>query len=608
VRICPECNLETEAEACPKDGFVTVDKAEFERARVDPYLNQTIDGKYRIEGLLGSGGFGAVYRARHVDTGGHIAVKILRNDLTGDQTAIKRFYLEAQNTHKLHHPNTVRMTDFGRLEDGALYIVMEFVRGRNLGALLKTTPRLPLNRCIRIISQILKSLGEAHQHNLIHRDIKPENIMLVDEYGEKDFVKVLDFGIAKSLETSGAQTQGLVGTPHYMAPEQWLSIPPDSRTDIYAVGCLFYQMLAGCMPFATQAQESALAGVMWSHVHGDRIPLSESCPGEFSPALDDLLMAMLAKDPDGRPKNAMDVLQKLDALRLPPEGDIAMGGVDPRVQALIEGETLQGDGPIDQESTQGDPNILGNEAPVLSEDFVGDLQSSPSGTASTGNWWRWTLLVAAISVAAGLAIDGLNLGEPAKRVLHRSETSTEQPPRIKKARNSNTASTTTTEMPETKKGKTVGPPPDGGLPSKTASITDAARPAMADAGSAKPTAKAASANLVHWRVRSQPSNAHVTIVEMNQHIGRTPIDSAIKEQVLKRLKQRTLSLRFRRSGRKDVTWQIQQEDIAEGRLSLNVTLPVYRRIRRKVAPAKPTPSRPKRALPTLRTESGQPTK
>ena len=143
VRICPECNAELEAEVCPKDGRRTVDAAVFKREQTDPYLEVTVDGKYRIETRLGQGGFGAVYRAQHVDTGGDVAIKILKRELADDETVVKRFYLEAQNTHKLHHPNTVRLNDFGHMEGGALYTVMEYVRGRTLASVLDQEGALP---------------------------------------------------------------------------------------------------------------------------------------------------------------------------------------------------------------------------------------------------------------------------------------------------------------------------------------------------------------------------------------------------------------------------------------------------------------------------------
>ena len=158
-------------------------------------IGRRIAGKYEVTEELGSGGFGAVYKAQHVQTGGYFAVKILWPHLAQEEHVVERFELEARNTSRLHHSNTVRVVDYGWEDDGTLFLVMEFIAGRPLTRLIREQAPLPLSRALRIVRQVLRSLGEAHAHDIVHRDIKPDNIMLIDKFGECDFVKVVDFGI-----------------------------------------------------------------------------------------------------------------------------------------------------------------------------------------------------------------------------------------------------------------------------------------------------------------------------------------------------------------------------------------------------------------------------
>ena len=315
--MCPECGLKGPMERCPEDGRTMV-LAERLRPSTDPYMLLTIDGKYRLESRIGKGGFGSVYRAVHVVTGGQVAVKVLRSDFMYDEGIVRRFYIEAQNTHRLHHPNTVRVSDFGKLASGELYLVMEFVQGDPLSVHLRRSRRFAEARAVRIVEQVLKSLGEAHGHGIIHRDIKPENIMLTDTFGETDFVKLLDFGISRALDTSGAMTIGSIGTPRYMAPEQWAGQDPTQRTDLYAVGCILYELLAGRAPFEFDGpgdrQQNALR-FMNAHTEQPTPDLLAAAPGVCCADLATLTMQLLEKDPALRPTNAREVLKRLEEIR-----------------------------------------------------------------------------------------------------------------------------------------------------------------------------------------------------------------------------------------------------------------------------------------------------
>ncbi len=319
MRVCPACNTRTKAKLCPKDGRPTIDEATLRPAKTrDPMIGYVLLGKYEIESRLGAGGFGSVYKARLLTTGGHIAIKLLRGEVAEDPDVIKRFYVEAQNTHQLHHANTVRVSDFGRTEDGTLYLIMELVPGTPLSRVMRKEGRLPPARVVRIAEQVLKSLAEAHvlASPVVHRDIKPDNVMLLDQIGEKDFVKVLDFGISRATEGSGAGTRGAIGTPKYMAPEQWKNDKIDGRADLYSVGCMMYEMIAGRAPIEAEGTGTARAMVyMRGHLQVQPAHLDQLAPGACPPALAALVMTLLEKDRGRRPPTAQAVLAALNEIK-----------------------------------------------------------------------------------------------------------------------------------------------------------------------------------------------------------------------------------------------------------------------------------------------------
>lgn len=331
MRLCPACDTRTEREHCPRDGRPTVEEQRLRpQGGSDPLIGYLLEGRYRVESRLGSGGFGSVYVARHVETGGRVAVKLLRTQALEDEQSVKRFYIEAQNTHQLQHPNTIRVSDFGRTDDGVLYLMMEFVEGKPLSKVLKQEGVLDPGRVVRILEQVLKSLGEAHQRQIVHRDVKPDNIMLIDQFGERDFVKVLDFGISRALEGTGASTHGPIGTPRYMAPEQWRGEGVDPRADLYALGGIAYRMLVGSGPFEVgDAGPAQAMAFMRAHLEQPLEPVLQARPGACPEPLARLVERMLAKDPDERPQTALELVEALQAIRardpLPDAADAASG-------------------------------------------------------------------------------------------------------------------------------------------------------------------------------------------------------------------------------------------------------------------------------------------
>ena len=217
-------------------------------AEGDALLGTILAGRYRIEQLLGSGGMGAVYRAEHVHMRKAVAVKVLHREMTAFPEVVARFEREAVAAGRIDHPHVVSASDFGQLEDGSFYLALEFAEGHSLAKLVHTEGALQPERALRIARQIAEALQAAHGVGIVHRDLKPENVMLVVKDSDPDYVKVLDFGIAK-IKVEGAAEQpaltqiGTVfGTPEYMSPEQARGEPADARADLYTVGVILYEM------------------------------------------------------------------------------------------------------------------------------------------------------------------------------------------------------------------------------------------------------------------------------------------------------------------------------------------------------------------------------
>jgi serine/threonine-protein kinase len=257
---------------------------------------------------------GEVWRARHRMLARPAAIKLIRASSAGvsDQAA-RRFEREAQVIARLRSPHTVELFDFGIAADGGFYYAMELLDGLDAESLLRRFGPLPPERVIYLLRQVCHSLSEAHASGLVHRDIKPANVFLC-RYGEEfDFVKVLDFGIVRAVrgaaETSMVETheERIEGTPAFMAPEQAMGGPVDRRADIYATGCLAYWLLTGGLVFTA---ENPIALLM-RHAHAPPEPPSSRGPGPIPRALDDLVLACLAKDPDQRPQSARELALRL---------------------------------------------------------------------------------------------------------------------------------------------------------------------------------------------------------------------------------------------------------------------------------------------------------
>ena len=259
-----------------------------------------------------------MYRATNLAMGQSVALKFLHAAHVGDDTTVERFRREARSSSQLRHPNTIRVHDFG--EEGAeLYMAMELLEGQRLTDVIRGSGPQPPKRSVRIAKQICKSLAEALEQGLVHRDLKPDNVFLVDLVGETDFVKVLDFGISKTLDGTGrslTRTGMIIGTPSYMAPEQANPAhgPIDHRSDLYAVGVILFKMLTGRAPFVGDTPVEVLLQVATADVPD----ITTVAPGRIPPALAKVVMRLLSKRPDDRYSDASEVAEALEAaLRAP---------------------------------------------------------------------------------------------------------------------------------------------------------------------------------------------------------------------------------------------------------------------------------------------------
>jgi serine/threonine-protein kinase len=284
---------------------------------VNALLGQLIAERYRVEELLGEGGMGAVYRATHIQLQKSVALKVLHAHLTQIDEAVARFEREAVASARIEHANVVNATDFGRLDDGAFFLVLEYVKGKSLRDLLDNGP-LPEPRALHIAKQIVQALGAAHSQGIIHRDLKPDNVMLVEKDGDGDFVKVLDFGIAKINSSRETKTPTLTrfgavfGTPQYMAPEQAAGRTVDVRADLYAVGIILHEMLSGRAPFDADDLLVLLTQQMTQP--------PPALPNWVSPSTNELIARLLEKEPESRFQTASDLLAVISGQPLPRSG------------------------------------------------------------------------------------------------------------------------------------------------------------------------------------------------------------------------------------------------------------------------------------------------
>jgi len=319
VRICPACSREypDERSHCQDDGIklVTLDKTAALRA--EQLIGQLIDGRYRVERILGHGGMGTIYACRHAVVGKALAMKVLRPPRSGqNDNVLARFIREAQTANALKSRHIIETTDFGQLPDGPFYVVMELLEGTDLARAMREQ-RLTVAQLFHIFIQVADTFELVHAHGIVHRDLKPDNVFLVNENGDPLFVKLLDFGIAKVLHSGSSELteEGMIlGTPHYMAPEQARSQSVDHRADVYSLGIMMYRAFTGRLPFTAENT----IGVITRHAMDIPDPPSRFAP--VDPLLESLILRCMAKRPEERPQRMAEISNDLRAIAMKSSG------------------------------------------------------------------------------------------------------------------------------------------------------------------------------------------------------------------------------------------------------------------------------------------------
>jgi serine/threonine protein kinase len=286
-------------------------------------LPRLLSGRYRLEGTLGHGGMGVVYRGTDLMMHRPIAVKLIRavDGVELDEEIAGRFLREAKNTARLQHEHIIEVFDLGRTDEGGLYFVMELLEGESLSARLRREGQLSPATVVHIGRQICEALHVAHTAGVVHRDLKPANIMLLSRAGDDDFVKVLDFGVAKSTmdnqDTQLTHTGMLVGTVDYMAPEQIMGKTVDGRTDVYALGVVLYKMLSGIPPF----RDTGVPALIHAHINTMPKPLIEVSRG-IPNELDHVVLRCLAKSPERRFESMAELARALTQAVMPESAEL----------------------------------------------------------------------------------------------------------------------------------------------------------------------------------------------------------------------------------------------------------------------------------------------
>jgi len=310
MKVCPACRVDYGGGEvfCPVDAtrLVTTSQMSINPLNPDdPLVGMVLAGRYLVKSRIGEGGMGLVYEGLHRDIDKRVAIKVLRDDLSRRPEVVARFRQEAKSASRIGHENIVDISDFGETTRGASYFVMEFLEGEDLANVLCREGTVDAARACAIVLQCCRALSATHAKGIVHRDIKPENIFLTKRDGIDDFVKIVDFGIAKmsDIETEGAperkltKTGMIFGTPEYMSPEQAAGKELDHRVDVYALGIILYECLAGRVPF----QGDTFMAVLTQHLFAELPRIDELNPSAMvSRELELVIRKALAKDPDDR--------------------------------------------------------------------------------------------------------------------------------------------------------------------------------------------------------------------------------------------------------------------------------------------------------------------
>lgn len=404
------------------------------REQDDPRLGQVLLGRYRLEKAIAKGGMGKVYRGTQLKLNRPIAVKVLNREFKEtDPQFVRRFCLEAEISARISHPNVVTVHDYGETEDGELFIVMEYLRGRTLAQLIQTEAPFPAARIIRVGLQLARALREAHAQGIIHRDMKPGNVMLLDGGDEPDFAKVLDFGLVKRFTPEGrpaglSAAAGedfeltcagtLLGSPRYMSPEQIKGEVLDPRTDVYSLGIILFQMAAGRPPFTGAGN----VDLIYKHVHEPVPSIASVSNGvDCPPELEHIIRHALEKDRDRRYASMSELIEDLKRARDSITGagprqpaQVELAQVELAVQtellpALTDELTSPSDPPAPPTSRiPAAATVLLPPTLAVADQASGEPKTVPTRGAEGRSSWRGPLLIAVlVSAVIALALSAL---------------------------------------------------------------------------------------------------------------------------------------------------------------------------------------------------------
>lgn len=304
---------------CHREFDDTLAKCPFDGANLiaeihDPLLGTRLAEHYKIISVIGHGGMGVVYKAKHDSMDRFVAIKMLQAQHVRDGNAIRRFRQEAKAASRLSHPNVITIHDFGMSPNGQPYIVMDYIEGIGLDAIIKKDGKVGVDRSVKIFAQACDALAHAHEQGIVHRDLKPSNIMLIETEEEKDFVKIVDFGVAKLIPFSGEESQRLTqtgevcGSPIYMSPEQCMGHKLDARSDIYSMGIMIYEAITGELPLLG----NTMVDTMNKHLTESAKPFSVVRPDLYIPErIEKVVFKALEKDPKNRQQSMTELKQEL---------------------------------------------------------------------------------------------------------------------------------------------------------------------------------------------------------------------------------------------------------------------------------------------------------
>ena len=314
MKTCPACNAtyDDSVTFCAKDGTRLLDAGS---KPSNGREGQMISDRYRVLKLLGEGGMGEVYLAEHTYLNKKVAIKLLRSEITSSNEAVQRFYQEAKSAARIKHESIIEIYDFGKLDDGTIYLAMEFLEGSPLADIMLNGP-MELSRAIDIVIQIADGLAAAHAEGIIHRDMKPENVFIIRDRVGRERVKILDFGIAKMSSGEGeghglTKTGTIFGTPHYMSPEQAMGRQLDHRTDIYSLGVIMFKMFAGSVPFKAEL----FMGILTQHITTPP-PAPTSLRPDLPPPVEQVILKAMDKDPSRRYQSMSELIMDLQRVML----------------------------------------------------------------------------------------------------------------------------------------------------------------------------------------------------------------------------------------------------------------------------------------------------